>query len=129
MDSTTIGIIVLVIVAIAFFIFRRSQPVPHGTYDDPDVRSSGSIGGGTRAYDDPDVRSSGSIGGGPRAYDSPEVKSEGSIGGRSSAARKARADNDRDSRLDDDEVEELDENGKPIYNDRKLKSGGSFGSS
>jgi hypothetical protein len=134
MDSTTIGIIVLVIAAIAFYIYRRSRPAPQGTYDDPDVRSSGSIGGGTRAYDDPDVRSSGSIGGGPRAYDSPEVKSGGSIGGRSSTAHKGRSDDNRESRLDDnrldkDEVEELDEEGKPIYNDRKLKSGGSFGSS
>ncbi|MCC6456283.1 MAG: hypothetical protein IT328_15115 [Caldilineaceae bacterium] len=129
MDPTTIGIIVLVIVAIAFFIFRRSRPAPHGTYNDPNVQSSGSIGGGPRAYDDPKVQSGGSIGGGPRAYDSPEVKSEGSIGGRSSTARKVRSDNGRDSRLDDDEVEELDENGKPVYNDRKLKSGGSFGSS
>jgi hypothetical protein len=124
MDPTTIGIIVLVIVAIAFFMFRRSRPAPHGTYDAPNIQSSGSIGGGPRAYDDPKVQSGGSIGGGPRAYDSPEVKSEGSIGGRSSAARKVRSDNDLD-----DGVEELDEEGKPIYNDRKLKSGGSFGSS
>lgn len=129
MDSTTIGIIVLVLVAIAFYIYRRSRPAPHGTYDDPNVRSSGSIGGGTRAYDDESVRSSGSIGGGPRAYDTPEVKSEGSIGGRSSAERRTMSDAKRESRLEDDELEKEDEQEEPTYNDRKLKSGGSFGSS
>ncbi len=82
MDTTTIIIIVAVIALIAFYLYNRSKPAPRGTYDDKDVRSSGSIGGGTRAHDDPNVRSSGSIGGGARAHDAPEHTSGGSIGGR-----------------------------------------------
>jgi hypothetical protein len=125
MDGMTIGIIVLVVAAIAFYIYRRSRPAPHGTYDDPKVRSSGSIGGGTRAYDDKDVRSSGSIGGGPRAYDTPEHHSEGSIGEQSTATtrRTTRTNGNLDEQ---EETEELEE---PRYDNRNVKSGGSFGSS
>lgn len=83
MDTTTILIIIAVIALIAFWLYNRNKPAPHGTYNDPDVRSSGSIGGGTRSYDDPDVRSSGSIGGGTRSHDSPKHSSGGSIGGSS----------------------------------------------
>ena len=122
-DATTIGIIVLILAAIAFFIYRRSRPAPQGTYDDRDVRSSGNIGGGPRAHDDPKVRSSGSIGGGPRAYDTPEVKSGGSIGGQSTEENLRRINQNEEKQSDEDEPEE------PTYNDRTLKSGGSFGSS
>ena len=82
MDTTTIIIVVAVIALIAFWLYNRNKPAPRGTYDDKNVRSSGSIGGGTRAHDDPNVRSSGSIGGGSRAYDTPAHTSGGSIGGR-----------------------------------------------
>jgi len=90
------------------------------------VRSSGSIGGGTRAYDNPDVRSSGSIGDGPRAYDTPEHQSEGSIGGRTPVERKVRRDGNLDEPIEDEDRqdEEIEE---PTYNDRSVKSGGSFG--
>jgi hypothetical protein len=81
-ETTTIIIIVAVIALIAFYLYNRNKPAPHGTYDDKNVRSSGSIGGGTRAHNDPDVRSSGSIGGGTRGHDAPEHTSGGSIGGR-----------------------------------------------
>lgn len=77
-------LIVLAVVALAAVIwYQRRQPRPRGTYDDKDVRSSGSIGGSkTRAYDDEDVRSSGSIGGARKgAYDDDETTSGGSIGG------------------------------------------------
>jgi len=90
MNSTTLWIIVAVVVLVAFYLYNRSRPAPRGTYDDPNVRSSGSIGGGTRAYDDPNVRSSGSIGGGTTderkdepakpAHDDPNFKSGGSFG-------------------------------------------------
>jgi hypothetical protein len=123
MDGMTIGIIVLVIAAIAFYIYQRSRPAPRGTYDDPKVRSSGSIGGGTRAYDDKDVRSSGSIGGGPRAYDTPEHRSEGTIAGQSTAT--ARRTASTNGNLDEqEEAEELEE---PRYDNRNVKSSGSFG--
>ncbi len=82
MNTTTIVIIVAAIALIAFYLYNRSKPAPRGTYDDKNVRSSGSIGGGTRAHDAPDVRSSGSIGGGTRANDSSAHTSGGSIGGR-----------------------------------------------
>ncbi len=82
MNTTTIVIIVAIIALIAFYLYNRSKPAPRGTYNDKNTRSSGSIGGGTRAHDDPNVRSSGSIGGGTRSYDSPVHSSGGSIGGR-----------------------------------------------
>lgn len=81
MDTTTIIVIVAVVALLALFLYNRSRPAARGTYDDKNVRSSGSIGGGTRAYDDKNVRSSGSIGGGTRAYDAPSTHSGGSIGG------------------------------------------------
>lgn len=81
MDSTWLLIIGGILLLAAFMYFSRSRPKPHGTYEDEDVRSSGSIGGGP-AYDDEDVRSSGSIGGDEeKAYDDPDHRSGGSIGG------------------------------------------------
>jgi hypothetical protein len=83
MDNTWLWIILAIIAVAAIVWYQRRQPRPHGTYDDKDVRSSGSIGGSrTRAYDDKDVRSSGSIGGSREgAYDDDETRSGGSIGG------------------------------------------------
>lgn len=81
LDSSTIWIIVAVVALLALYFYNRSRPAPRGTYDDKDTRSSGSIGGGSRAYDDPDKRSSGSIGGGQRSYNAPDHESRGSIGG------------------------------------------------
>jgi len=81
MDTTTIIVIIAIIALIGFYLYNRNRPAPRGTYDDKNTRSSGSIGGGTRAHDDPNVRSSGSIGGGTRGYDSPQHSSGGSIGG------------------------------------------------
>jgi hypothetical protein len=127
MDTTTIIIIAIVVVLVAMFLFRRSRPAPRGTYDDENVRSSGSIGGGTRAYDDPTTRSSGSIAGNDRGYDSPDHESSGSIG----AA-------DRDRRIDRNDLEEdrtaLGEKTRRSrrteerqHDDDRFKSGGSFG--
>ena len=87
MDSPTIWLIVIVVAVIAYFFFRRGRAAPQGTYDDKDVRSSGSIGGGPRAHDDANVRSGGSIGGGPSSTDSREVASGGSLGGNRSTNR------------------------------------------
>lgn len=87
MDNIWIWIIVGIVALAAIVWYQRRQPRAHGSYDDKDVRSSGSIGGGkVRAYDDEDVRSSGTIGGAVRdedegAYDDPEHRSGGSIGG------------------------------------------------
>lgn len=130
MDSTSIIILIAVIAIAGFFFLRRKRPPAAGTYDDPKTRSSGSIGGGTRAHDDPKVRSGGSIGGGPRVYDSPEHVSEGSIAGQSQAARRARqtdGQDDADDKMvdnvgDDTNVEE------PTYNERGVRSKGSIGS-
>jgi hypothetical protein len=87
MDTTTLLIIgAIILLVIAFFM--RNRVAPRGTYDDPNSRSSGSIGGGTRAYDDPNYNSGGSIGGGEgsggRTYDSPDFNSSGTIGGETS---------------------------------------------
>lgn len=123
MDSTTIIIVIIIVALLALYLFRRSRPAPRGTYDDENVRSSGSIGGGTRAYDDPEHRSSGSIGGGQRGYDSPERESRGSIGG-SPARRNA----DRESRAAErTDSEEESERARPKKDDDRFKSGGSFG--
>ena len=81
MDTTTIIVIIAVVLMLGFYLYNRSRPAQRGTYDDKNARSSGSIGGGTRANDDPEVRSSGSIGGGTRAHNSPQQRSGGSIGG------------------------------------------------
>ena len=105
MDSTMIVMIILfVILLVALYFFNRNRPAAPGTYDDPNYRSGGSIGGGQRTYDDPEFRSSGSIGGSPvdsrpaggshvnssrtegspskkKAYDDKRFKSGGSIGG------------------------------------------------
>jgi hypothetical protein len=154
MDFTTILIIVVVIALAALYFYNRSRPAPQGTYDDKDVRSSGSIGGGTRAYDDKDVRSSGSIGGGTRAYDTPEQTSGGSIGDQRTSERNANGvsrsnsqredlrdtsragtENSRERVGDYDDVSDADlkdddisDAVKPTHNDRRHKSGGSFGS-
>ncbi|HBY95027.1 MAG TPA: hypothetical protein DEP84_13890, partial [Chloroflexi bacterium] len=44
---------------------RGGSYPPPGTYDNPNIRSGGSIGGGfrQREYDAPDIRSGGSFGG------------------------------------------------------------------
>jgi hypothetical protein len=122
-DTTTLIIIAGIVVLLALYLFRRSRPAPRGTYDDKNVRSSGSIGGGTRAYDDPKTRSSGSIGGKDRGYDSPDHESGGSIG----AAN-------RERRLDRDERGDLREGNQRTprteerkHDDDRFKSGGSFG--
>lgn len=133
MDSTTMLIIGAIVVLAAIYLYNRSRPATRGTYDDKNPRSSGSIGGGTRAYDDENVRSSGSIGGSKvKAYDSPDHKSSGSIGGQPTSVR-----NDDD----DDQVRSIrnrqklaDENTDvPLRNrarandDENHKSSGSFG--
>jgi len=136
MDTTTI-IIIAVVALVALFLYNRSRPAARGTYDDKNVRSSGSVGDGTRAYDDEKVRSSGSIGGGTRAHDAPEVKSSGSIGGDNSARveRAARVENETNGRnLNDDSAPRLNENltrehadRAPKNDDERFKSKGSIG--
>jgi len=83
MDLTTL-IVIIVIVALVVYFMNRNRTIARGTeqptYDDPDYRSGGSIGGspsagtshrksdigGTSAqsphHDDPNYRSGGSIG-------------------------------------------------------------------
>src|SRR6187200_3137139 len=63
MDWTTILIIVVALALLALYLYNRSRPAPRGTYNDPNLQSSGSIGGGNHAYDERDLHSSGSIGG------------------------------------------------------------------
>jgi hypothetical protein len=91
-----VGLLLIIGLAVAAFM-RRNRSAPQGTYDDPNTRSGGSIGGsrgqpGQRAHDDPNIRSGGSIGapGGQeraRTYDDPNVKSGGSIGGAGARGR------------------------------------------
>jgi len=142
MDSTTMWIIIAVVALLALFFYNRSRPAPRGTYDDKNVRSSGSIGGGTRAYDDPAHRSSGSIGGEQSGYDSPEHKSSGSIGGAPSRVEQEprnerdtspdrtlkRLDNGDDNRSsrDTESVRERRENTRTV-DDERFKSKGSIG--
>ena len=89
MDLTTL-IVIIVVVALLVFFMNRNRTIARGTerptYDDPNYRSSGSIGGSQSggspsastshqksdtggasaqrpSHDDPDYRSGGSIGG------------------------------------------------------------------
>ena len=150
-DSSTIWIIIAVVALLALYFYNRSRPAPRGTYDDEQVRSSGSIGGGSRAHDDPDHRSSGSIGGGQRSYDAPNQESSGSIGGSTTSQvnsdrtieRDVDRDLDRDARgIDrDGPLERLaDERVQPVketahnqdgsqrgHDDDRFKSKGSIG--
>jgi hypothetical protein len=142
--------IVAIVALVAFWLFRRGRPAPHGTYDDKDVRSSGSIGGGTRAYDTPEHRSSGSIGGQQRATDSAAHKSGGSIGNSTVATTEEEELERHEQRrqrgstlppLEGDRPEEFIDDSQPPnntqtereterrVNDDKFRSGGSFGSS
>lgn len=125
MDSTTIFILIAVIVIAGIFFMRRNRPATP-TYDDKDVRSGGSIGGGTRAHDDPKVRSGGSIGGGggAKVYDAPDHASGGSIGNQSTAAARRTARTGREAVAD----EPFEDEEKPRHNDPNVKSKGSFGS-
>lgn len=124
--STILGIVAIVVIA-AIFLMRRNRPAAAGTYNDPKVQSSGSIGGdrdgkGKRAYDDPKVQSGGSIGGGnesgTKVYDTPEHTSGGSIGRQSAEDRQGsaglrrtdrvnrRTDSGLDNDLDNDGIDD-----------------------
>ena len=127
MDTTTIIIIAVVVVLVAMFLFRRSRPAPRGTYDDENVRSSGSIGGGTRAYDDPTTRSSGSIGGQKRGYDSPDHESSGSIGAADGERRLDRDDVDDERTAFGEKTRRSRRTEERQHDDDRFKSGGSFG--
>jgi hypothetical protein len=133
MDSTTMLIIGAIVVLAAVYLYNRSRPAARGTYDDKNVRSSGSIGGGTRAYDDESVRSSGSIGGSKvKAYDSPEHSSRGSIGGQPTSARNDDDDNQVRSvrnrqNLADESSDSPLRNRARANDDENHRSGGSFG--
>lgn len=107
MDTTTMIVIAVVIGLVLLYLFNRNRVAPRGTYDDPNKRSSGSIGGGSRAYDDPNVKSSGSIGGGPRSYDAPSTQRNDAP-----AARSTTGSGDAQ---------------RPKHDDPNVKSGGSFG--
>lgn len=156
MDSWWIILLLIAAVA-AIYLYNRNRTPPAGTYDDKNTRSSGSIGGGTRAHDSPDVRSGGSIGGGAKTYDSPDHESSGSIGGQpvERTVRPARTPVDRtpppartpvdrtappvNNRAEDSgnvtqypldydaEDDELDEEQRPKHDDKDFRSGGSFG--
>ena len=134
--STILGIVAIVAIA-AIFLMRRNRPAAAGTYNDPKVQSGGSIGGGNS--------------GGTKVYDTPEHTSGGSLGRQSAEDRRGsaglgrtdrvnrRADNDLDNDGIDDDIDndidnDIDSNEgdgakRPQYNERDVKSGGSFGSS
>ena len=161
MDSSLLLLVVVVLVlafvASRFLSGNRRSGPPAGTYDDPNLRSGGSIGTGqrtTRTYDDPEIKSGGSIGGSggatardrqttTRTYDDPNIRSGGSLGGSSSV----------DLDPTEDRLAQLRNNAAPPVNNRaaprssgashprprprddderhddpNIRSGGSFGS-
>jgi hypothetical protein len=84
MDMQTIILIILgILVMVWLFSRNRGRVQPPGTYDDPNYRSSGNIGGQQPTYDDPDFRSGGSIGGQQRTndYDIPDRSGSNRLGG------------------------------------------------
>ncbi|MDQ4077094.1 MAG: hypothetical protein M3220_12700 [Chloroflexota bacterium] len=142
-----LGALVLVAVVALFAYMRRNRPAPRGTYDDPDTRSGGSIGGrpgrpGQRAHDDPDIRSGGSFGTtrgreGARTHDDPDIRSGGSFGG-DEASRRGSDNRNRTARSSSSEPpagRSSAEPGRSSSRDREgprrddpdIKSGGSFG--
>jgi hypothetical protein len=136
MDWSTTLILIVAVALLALFLYNRRRPAPRGTYNDRDVQSSGSIGGGPKAYDKPEVESSGSIGGGPRAHDDAEHKSSGSIGGatprrgeRRTVADPSKGDYTHAERDQHDEYDRVQERRTRTHDDDDLKSGGSFGGS
>ena len=115
MDTTTLIIIGIIALLIAY-LYNRNRVQPHGTYDNEDYGSSGSIGGNP-AYDDENYGSSGSIGGSSQtAHDSPDFKSGGSIGGQrpSSANNRPHVGKPQGSE-------------RPRHDSRDFNSGGSIG--
>jgi hypothetical protein len=134
MDWSTI-LIIVVIAAIAYYLFSRNRSAPRGTYNDPNVSSSGSIGGGPRAHDDRDLRSSGSIGGGARAYDKDDHKSSGSIGGSPETRRgehrtvadPSKGDYTHADRDQHNEYDRVQDRRTRNQDDDDVRSGGSIG--
>jgi hypothetical protein len=107
MDMTTL-ILIIVVIAVVMFFMNRNRTVSRGptgyndpnaganerpTYDDPNYRSSGSIGGSSSGVEIPRDRSVGgletpttrsgnsSVSGGGSRNDDPNYRSGGSIGG------------------------------------------------
>jgi hypothetical protein len=134
MDWSTI-LIIVVIAAIAYYFFSRNRAVPRGTYNDPDVSSSGSIGGGPSAHDDRELHSSGSIGGGARAYDQDEHESRGSIGGSPETRRgehrtvadPTKGDYTHADRDQHDEYDRVQDRRARVQDDDDVRSSGSIG--
>jgi hypothetical protein len=149
MDDLTMlclfGVALLILFAVSAFM-RRNRPAPPGTYDDPNIRSGGSIGGrpgepGQRTYDDPNIRSGGSFGSGSgqeaaRTYDDPDIRSGGSFGGDSSSRESMNLDNRIGRSSSPPPARPIsrssqgptsDSPDRPATDDRDIKSGGSFG--
>lgn len=140
-----LGVLLLVMfVASRFFGGRRNEPA--GTYDDPNTRSGGSIGGsggqpGQRTYDDPNVQSGGSFGGsrgapGQSTFDDPDVQSGGSFGGggqQTSGSRRQGLFGGRSVGRAAPKAQKPSKpssrgRNRPSNDDPNIKSGGSFGS-
>ena len=116
MDFTTILIIVAVIALAALYFYNRSRPAPHGTYDDREHTSGGSIGD-QRTTDRTDNGVS-------RRNNQRDDLREENV--RSGSTRRSHV---RDENLRDDLREDVREEdaAEPTHNDRRHKSGGSFG--
>jgi len=138
MDSTTIMIIIAVLALLGIYLYNRSRPAPRGTYDDRQLNSGGSIGGGPRAHDDPKLHSSGSIGGKDRGYDSTNHESGGTIGASAERARREHRmtaeGSPVDEFVDDKTMTSPEENNRrpsqsQRQDDERLRSSGSLGDS
>jgi hypothetical protein len=136
MDWTTTLIVIVAVALLAIFFYNRRRPAPRGTYNDRDVQSSGSIGGGPRAYDKPEVQSSGSIGGGKRGHNDPDHQSSGSIGGASvqrgeqrPVADPSKGDYTHATHDQRTEYDEVQERRTRVHDSDDVKSSGSIGGS
>ena len=157
--STILGIVAIVAIAAIFLMRRNRPAAAGTYNDPKVQSGGSiggdRDGKGQRTYDDPKVQSGGSIGGGnsggTKVYDTPEHTSGGSLGRQSAEDRRGsaglgrtdrvnrRADNDLDNDGIDDDIDndidnDIDSNEgdgakRPQYNERDVKSGGSFGSS
>jgi hypothetical protein len=126
----TVGLVILVIGLIIIIVRRiaRRRNHPAGTNDSPEIGRQPA----SRAYDDPEIESGASIGGGPRVQEKPVTRKPSGLVSRASSEWSATEVSFED---ESDEEPVADKQSKPYRVEKSggrvdspdIKSGGSFG--